>query len=94
VRRPLIALSVLTLLAGCTSRFDIGGGEWAKPGAAIAQITQDEMECARQAVDDRPYPETIAGGLADLAVAKYQDVRMSVVFDRCMAAKGYRPARG
>ena len=94
MRPGLLALSAVALLAGCTSRFDIGGGEWTKPGAAIAQITQDEMDCARQAVDDRPYPETFVGGLADVAVAKYQDARMSVVFDRCMSTKGYRPARG
>jgi hypothetical protein len=93
VRAALVAVSTLALVAGCTSRFDIGGGEWAKPGAAIAQVTQDEMECARKAVDDRPYPETIVGGVADIAAAKYQDIRMSRVFDRCMTDKGYRPAR-
>lgn len=90
----LLLVALVGVSTGCTSRFDIGGGEWAKPGAAIAEVTQDEMECARKAVDDRPYPETIVGGLADIAAAKYQDVRTSVVFDRCMTAKGYRPARG
>jgi hypothetical protein len=94
VRAALVTLALAALLAACTSRFDIGGAEWAKPGALIKDITLDEMECARKAVDDRPYPETIVGGLADIAAAKYQDIRMSVTFDRCMAGKGYQPARG
>jgi len=88
-----VALAFLALLAGCTSRFDIGGREWAKAGAQVPEITQDEMECARKAVDARPFPDTIVGGLADIVAAKMQDIQMSVVFDRCMAGKGYQHTR-
>jgi len=52
------------------------------------------MECARIAVDARPFPDTIVGGLADIVAARLQDVKMSRDFDRCMSAKGYQPARG
>jgi hypothetical protein len=89
-----MVLATAALLVGCTTRFDIGGGEWTKPGAQINQTTLDEMDCARLAVDARPFPDTIVGGLADVAVAKYQDIKMSRDFDRCMAARGYQPARG
>ena len=87
-------VATAALLAGCTTRFDVGGGEWTKPGAQVAQTTLDEMECARLAVDARPFPDTIVGGLADVGAAVYQDVKMSRDFDRCMAAKGYQAARG
>lgn len=80
-------------VAGCTTRFDIGGGDWTRPGAQIAQTTFDEMECARVAVDARPFPDTIVGGLADVVVAKMQDVKMSRDFDHCMSSRGYQPAR-
>jgi len=51
------------------------------------------MECARVAVDARPFPDTIVGGLADVVVAKIQDVKMSRDFDHCMSSRGYQPAR-
>jgi len=34
VRTTLIVAAAI-LVAGCTTRFDIGGGAWAKPGAQI-----------------------------------------------------------
>jgi hypothetical protein len=92
--RAVVVLAAAALLAGCTTRFDIGGGEWAKPGTQIPQVTQDEMECARVAVDARPFPDTIVGGLADIVAARMQDIKMDRDFNRCMAAKGYHPARG
>jgi hypothetical protein len=89
--RALIVVAAAILVAGCTTRFDIGGGEWTKPGAQIAQTTFDEMECARVAVDARPFPDTIVGGLADVVVAKMQDIKMSRDFDHCMGGRGYQP---
>ena len=89
-----MVLSAAVLLAACTTRFDVGGGEWRKPGAQIAQTTQDEMDCARAAVDARPFPDTIVGGLADIAMAELQDVKMRRDFSRCMTNRGYQPARG
>ena len=92
--RAILIVTAAILVAGCTTRFDIGGGEWTKPGAQITQTTLDEMDCARVAVDARPFPDTIVGGLADIVAAKIQDVKMSRDFDRCMSARGYQPARG
>jgi hypothetical protein len=93
--RAVVVLAAAALLAGCTTtRFDIGGGEWAKPGTQLPQVTQDEMECARVAVDARPFPDTIVGGLADIVAAGIQDIKMDHDFNRCMSAKGYQPARG
>jgi len=92
--RALVVLVAAALLAGCTTRFDIGGREWTKPGAQLPQITLDEMDCARVAVDARPFPDTIIGGVADVVAAKMQDVKMSRDFDHCMNARGYQPTRG
>lgn len=89
--RAILILATAALLAGCTTRLDIGGAEWAKPGAQMPQVSQDEMECARQAVDARLTPETAVGGLADIVVARLQDIQMSSIFNRCMAGKGYQP---
>ena len=93
--RAIVVVAAATILvSGCTTRFDIAGSEWKKPGAQIPQITLDEMDCARVAVDARPFPDTIIGGLADIVAAKVQDIKMSHDFDRCMTDRGYQPARG
>ena len=51
------------------------------------------MDCARVAVDARPFPDTLVGGLADVVAAKIQDAKMSHDFDRCMSERGYQPTR-
>jgi hypothetical protein len=92
--RALVILATAALLAGCsTTRFDVGGREWTKAGAQIAQTTQDEMDCARVAVDARPFPDTIVGGIPDVVMAYMQDAKMSRDFNSCMSGKGYQPAR-
>jgi hypothetical protein len=91
--RTFAILVAAALLTGCTTRFDVGGREWMKPGAQFAQVTLDEMDCARVAVDARPFPDTIVGGLADVVAAKIQDAKMSHDFDRCMSDRGYQPTR-
>jgi hypothetical protein len=91
--RALAVLLAAALVTGCTTRFDIGGREWTKPGTQGPQISLDEMDCARVAVDARPFPDTIVGGLADIVAAKFQDVKMSRDFDRCMSERGYQPTR-
>jgi hypothetical protein len=92
--RALAILAAAALLAGCATRFDVGGREWSKPGVQLPQITLDEMDCARFAVDARPFPDTIVGGLADIVAAKRQDAKMNRDFNRCMTDRGYQPARG
>jgi hypothetical protein len=92
--RALAIVAAAALLAGCTTRFDISGREWTKPGVQVPQTALDEMDCARFAVDARPFPDTIVGGLADIVAAKLQDAKMDRDFNRCMTDRGYQPARG
>jgi len=86
-------LGGLVLLAGCAPHFDIGGGEWAKPGSAIQQTTLDEMDCARTASRAYWTPDLVLGGLLDVVRVKIEDAQMTSAFSECMRAKGYEPAR-
>lgn len=83
----------LLLFAGCAPHFDIGGREWAKPGAQVQQTTLDEMDCARTASRAYWTPDLIVGGLVDVVRVKIEDEQMSTAFSRCMHGKGYEPAR-
>jgi hypothetical protein len=83
----------LLLFAGCAPHFDIGGSEWAKPGAQVQQTTLDEMDCARIASRAYGTPDLIVGGLVDVVRVKIEDEQMSTAFSRCMRSKGYEPAR-
>jgi hypothetical protein len=83
----------LLVLAGCAPHFDIGGGEWTRPGSPVQQITLDEMECARTASRAYWTPDLIVGGLADVVRVKTEDGQMVSAFDSCMRSKGYQPAR-
>jgi hypothetical protein len=89
--RALAIVAAAALLVGCTTKFDLSGREWTKPGVQLPQITLDEMDCARFAVDERPFPDTIVGGLADIVAAKLQDAKMKRDFSRCMTDRGYQP---
>ena len=89
----LAPLAALALLAGCAPHFDIGGGDWAKPGAAVQQTTLDEMDCARTASRAYWTPDLVLGGLLDVVRVKIEDAQMTGAFDGCMRSKGYRPAR-
>ena len=91
MRRALVAAGML--LAGCAPHFDIGGGDWAKPGAQIQQTTLDEMECARTASRAYWTPDLIVGGLVDTVRVKIEDGQMSGAFSECMRSKGYQPTR-
>ena len=82
----------LLLFAGCAPHFDIGGGEWAKPGAQVQQTTLDEMDCARTASRAYWTPDLIVGGLVDVVRVKIEDAQMSSAFSGCMRSKGYEPA--
>jgi hypothetical protein len=87
---PVVAL---VIVAGCAPHFDIGGGEWAKPDAAVQQTTLDEMECARTASRAYGTPDLIVGGLVDVVRVKIEDGQMSGAFSECMRSKGYQPTR-
>jgi hypothetical protein len=81
------------ILAGCAPHFDIGGGEWAKPGAGIQQTTVDAMDCARAASRAYWTPESFVGGVADAVRVAIEDTQMTTAYTRCMESKGYQPAR-
>jgi hypothetical protein len=87
------ALVAVLLMGGCAPYFDIGGGDWTKPGAQIQEVTQDEMDCARTASRAYWTPESFVGGLADVVRVKIEDAQMVTSFSRCMEMKGYHPAR-
>ncbi len=89
-----LALAIgLVVVAGCAPHFDIGGGDWTKPGAQIQQTTLDEMDCARTASRAYWTPDLVVGGLVDAARVKTEDTQMSNAFTGCMRNKGYQPAR-
>ena len=90
--RVALAASLL-IMAGCAPHFDIGGGEWTKPGSPVRQTTLDEMECARTASRAYWTPDLIVGGLADVVRVKVEDAQMIGAFNGCMRSKGYQPAR-
>ena len=89
----LALVASLLAFAGCAPHFDIGGGDWAKPGAHVQQTTLDEMECARAASRAYWTPDLIVGGLVDVVRVKMEDAQMSSAFNDCMRGKGYQPAR-
>lgn len=91
-RAALVAAACV--LAGCAApHFDVGGGDWAKSGAGVQQVSLDEMECARTASRAYSTPELFVGGLVDAVRVKIEDGQMTSAFARCMESKGYQPAR-
>jgi len=90
--RPAMALLALALLAGCTTKYDLTGSDWTKPGALILQITQDEMECVRDAREAGGTPDLVLGGLVDVARMFIEEGQRSGNYQRCMSAKGYQPS--
>jgi len=89
--RPALAAVVLAL-AGCAPHFDLGGGDWAKPGAQVQQTTLDETECARLASRAYGTPDLILGGLLDVGRIAVQESRQQAAFDGCMTSAGYQRA--
>ena len=83
----------LVIFAGCAPHFDIGGGDWTRPGAHVQQTTLDEMECARTASRAYGTPDLVVGGLVDAVRVKIENGQMSGAFSECMRSKGYQPAR-
>ena len=59
MRLPLALLLAATALAGCTTKYDLSGADWKKPGTLIQTVTLDEMECVRVAREARQTPELV-----------------------------------
>ena len=90
--RPMLALAAILLLAGCSTKYDLTGAEWTKPGTMIQQTTHDEMDCVRVARVAGWTPDLILGGLVDLGRFAIEEGQRSGSYKRCMTAKGYQPA--
>jgi hypothetical protein len=90
--RRATALLLLALLTGCTTRYDLSGTDWTKPGTMFQEVTEDEMECVRGAREAGSTPDLIVGGLVDVARVAIEEGQRSGSYERCMSAKGYQPS--
>ena len=85
--RLIVALLLLGTLAGCSTKYDLSGADWTKPG-----VTYDEMECVRSAREAGFTPDLIVGGLVDVGRYFVEERQRSSAYHRCMANKGYQPS--
>jgi hypothetical protein len=91
--RLAMALLVLTMLTGCTVKYDLSGSDWTKPGTMrIQQTTQDEMDCVRAAREAGWTPDLGVGGLVDIGRWHAEDLMRLSSYKRCMVARGYQPS--
>jgi hypothetical protein len=79
------------LLAACTTG-DLDH-RWTKPAVAMQQLTLDDVDCARRAYDTPPLPDTVVGGLADVARVTIESSRRERTYARCMSSRGYTRAQ-
>ena len=93
MRLSLALLLAVTALAGCTTKYDLSGADWKKPGTLIQTITLDEMECVRAAREGGYTPELWVGGLVDVARLLIEERQRGGAYQSCMLAKGYQPGR-
>lgn len=90
--RLAIAVLVLVTVAGCSTKYDLSGSDWTKPGAMIQDVTYDEMDCARNAREAGATPDLIVGGLVDVARYAIEEGERAGAYRRCMVARGYQPS--
>lgn len=92
MRLALAVLVALGTLAGCTTKYDLSGAAWTKPGMGIQAVTLDEMECVRAAQEAGWTPDLVVGGLADVGRLLVEERQRSGTYKSCMLAKGYQPS--
>jgi hypothetical protein len=92
MRLPLALLVAFGTLAGCTTKYDLSGADWTKPGMGIQVVTLDEIECVRETREAGSTPDLIVGGLADVGRAVFEERQRSGAYQRCMRARGYQPS--
>jgi hypothetical protein len=90
--RLAFALLLLATLAGCSTKYDLTGADWAKPGTMIQDVTYDEMECVRNAREAGSTPDVIVGGVADVARYFVEERQRTGAYRECMLARGYQPS--
>ncbi|OLD99771.1 MAG: hypothetical protein AUG80_04180 [Candidatus Rokubacteria bacterium 13_1_20CM_4_68_9] len=64
--RVLAIVLLAVAVGGCAAELDVSGEKWRKEGIGSNQVTLDETECARSAMDAGQTPDLIVGGLADV----------------------------
>jgi uncharacterized protein YceK len=92
--RPILALLALApLLSGCSTKYDLTGADWTKPGTMLTQTTLDEMDCVRAAREAGWTPDLILGGLIDVGRWTVEEkIQRRSAYRRCMTARGYQPS--
>jgi hypothetical protein len=90
--RLALALLAIGTLAGCSTKYDLTGADWAKPGGLIQDVTYDEMECVRTAREAGSTPDLIVGGVADVARYFIEEGQRTGAYRDCMLARGYQPS--
>jgi hypothetical protein len=88
--RLALALLVLGTLAGCSTKYDLTGADWTKPGTMVQDVTYDEMECVRSAREAGNTPDLIVGGLVDVGRYFVEERQRTGTYHSCMQGKGYQ----
>jgi len=90
--RLVLALLALAALAGCSTKYDLSGAAWKKPGTMLAETTYDEMECVRAARDAGHTPDLIVGGVVDVGRYTVEEYQRRDAYRGCMQTRGYQPS--
>jgi len=86
-----IACALLAIaVGGCAAELDISGARWNKDRAQFNQITLDETDCARGALDAGQTPDLILGGIVDLPRVLIREDGRRGAYNKCMRDRGYR----
>ena len=90
--RAIAILLLGAVVGGCASELDVSGARWKKEGVGFNQVTLDETECARSAMDAGQSPDLILGGLVDLGRNAIRERGRQGTYEKCMKDRGYRSA--
>jgi hypothetical protein len=90
--RAIVILLLTVSVGGCAAGLDVSGSTWKKEGTSNNQVTLDETECARSAMDAGQTPDLIVGGLADIVRDIIRERGREGTYEKCMRDRGYRSA--
>jgi hypothetical protein len=91
--RAIGILLLAVVVAGCAAELNVSGSKWTKSGTGSNQVTLDETECARGALDAGQTPDLIVGGLLDLGRDIVRERGREGAYEKCMKDRGYQIAR-
>jgi len=86
-------LALAVIVGGCAAELDVSGAKWKKEGTTSNQITLDETDCARGALDAGMTPDPFIGGLVDLVRNAIREGGREGAYEKCMRDRGYMLAR-